>query len=227
MLAASDVNKLRGVSTTIFGILQDQDGAVAFRLEAEHSAPAAASAGSATQLDVPSRSANNPMEATIRCSPYMAVLSSDGLFPQMDSFLRWTSSGIAAWTMLLLSTLNPGCANWTVEQAAQHLKWKIEQSVSTTPSLSLIIPLPRNGPGTCLGATQPMQSRQPGMYAAIPIQLMQFMQSRPGCCACHDPMAEYRKLCYANDMTPVTLLLGKTGAVWLARKKSDGLRGSR
>lgn len=132
MLAASEMNKLRGNSTTIIGILQDQDGAVAFRLQAKHSTPSATisspdqlaragvetSAGSATQLDAPSGSADISMEATISCSPYMAVLSSDGR----------PASGIAAWTMLLLSTLNPGCANWTVDQAAQHLKQLADRS---------------------------------------------------------------------------------------------------
>ena len=94
MLAASEMNRRKSVSTPIIGILQDQEGAVAFRLVAERSAPSAASTsphqpvpadatsvGRTTQLDMPSGSANTPpapLEASISCSPYMAVLSSDG-----------------------------------------------------------------------------------------------------------------------------------------------------
>ena len=133
MLAASEMNRRRGVSTPIIGILQDQEGAVAFRLVAEHSAPGATSTsphqpvpadagvatsdGRATQLDMPSGYASGstppaPLEASISCSPYMAVLSSDGR----------PAFGIAAWTMLLISSLYPGCAQWTVEQAAQRVE---------------------------------------------------------------------------------------------------------
>jgi hypothetical protein len=81
------------------------------RVDTDHWHP---SVGRTTQLDMPSGSANTPpapLEASISCSPYMAVLSSDGR----------PATGIAAWTMLLISALDPGCAQWTVEQAAKRV----------------------------------------------------------------------------------------------------------
>ena len=91
MIAAWHMNEARVVGD-IFGILQDQEGAVAFKLRMERST-ADTGAG------------HVKCTGRITGTPYMAIFSSDSR----------PASGIAFWTTLLLNTLEPSCASWSAE----------------------------------------------------------------------------------------------------------------
>ena len=107
MLVAYRNNCAAFGSTEVMGILQDPEGAVAYRLAFAQTSPRA---GSAAGGGISAEALGGTGEITN--SAFMCIFTAEGK----------PASGIPAWTTLLLNTLNPECSKWTDKQWDDHVK---------------------------------------------------------------------------------------------------------